>query len=62
MAAALLTVSCWNRWTRWALVSTTRARIRFGSWVATPTGHVLVWQRWDWMHPTAIIMARAALV
>jgi hypothetical protein len=32
-----------------------------GSWVATPTGHWLVLQRWDWMPPTAIIIARAAL-
>ena len=35
---------------------------RLGSWVATPTGQVLVWQVWAWMQPTAIIIARAALV
>ena len=44
------------------LVGTSSARARFGSWVATPTGQVLVWQRWAWMQPTAIIIARAALV
>ena len=27
----------------------------------TPTGHWLVWQRWDWMQPTANMNARAEL-
>src|SRR5262249_10347351 len=26
-----------------------------------PTGHLLVWQRWDWMQPTANMKARAEL-
>ena len=29
--------------------------------MVTPTGHLLVWQAWAWMHPTAIIMARALM-
>ena len=44
------------------LSATSSARARCGSWVATPTGQVLVWQRCAWMQPTAIIIARAALV
>ena len=31
------------------------------SWVVTPTGHLLVWQRCDWMQPTANMKARAEL-
>ena len=38
-----------------------RARCSFGSCVVTPTGHLLVWHRWDWMQPTANMNARAEL-
>ena len=31
------------------LSATTRARWRAGSWVATPTGQVSLWQLCDWM-------------
>ena len=29
--------------------------------MVTPTGHLLVWHRWDWMQPTANMNARAEL-
>ena len=41
---------------------TSSARARSGSWVVTPVGQVLVWQRCAWMQPIANIIARAALV
>ena len=44
------------------LVGDVERAARRGSWVATPTGHSLVWQRCAWMQPTAFIIARAALV
>lgn len=59
---APVTVERWNRSTRSDLSATSRARARRGSWVVTPTGQVLVWQRCAWMQPTANIIARAALV
>ena len=36
--------------------------MRRTSWVATPTGHSLVWHFWAWMQPVAIIIARADMV
>jgi len=59
---ALRTVESWKRCTRSVLSLTSRARARRGSWVVTPTGHRLVWQRCAWMQPTANIIARAAFV
>ena len=59
---AELTVFSWYWNTRCFLSSTTRARARVGSCVATPTGHVLVWHVCAWMHPIANIMARADIV
>ena len=48
--------------TRLPLSSTSMARIRRGSCVATPTGHSFVWHFCAWMHPVAIIIARADMV
>ncbi len=59
---ALATVDLWRLYTRVVLSGTFSARARRASWVVTPTGHRLVWQRWAWMQPTANIIARAARV
>ena len=61
ISARACTVLRWNCWTRSALSGTTSARCSLGSWVVTPTGHWLVWQRCAWMQPTAIMKARAEL-
>ncbi|MCU1696637.1 MAG: hypothetical protein JWR34_2700 [Mycobacterium sp.] len=45
-----------------ALSGTLSARVRAGSWVATPVGQWLVLHLSAWMQPTANIMARADIV
>ena len=61
ISARPLRVLRWKLRTRSALSGTTSARWRSGSWVATPVGHLLVWQLCDWMQPMANMKPRAEL-
>ena len=54
-------VPAWKLATRWALSGTTMARWRHLFCVATPVGHLSVWQDCDCTQPTANMNPRAAL-
>ena len=51
----------WKFSTRSALLGTTSAICRLGSWVVTPVGQLPVWQVCACMHPSANIKPRALL-
>ena len=60
-SASACSIERWKLRTRSVLSSTTSARARVGSCVATPVGQRSVWQLSDWMQPSANMKPRAEL-